>query len=100
MPFNIDETIDEASFRRTVEFVASTDVAAMCLPAYYTEFYKLTEAEREWSVATAIEVAAGRLPIVAQANHGSARIASQLAKKYESLGAGAISFALPRQIAV
>lgn len=97
IPFHEDETIDEVSFRRTIDFVASLGVAGMCLPAYGSEYYKLTEAEREWLIATAVEVAAGRIPVVAQANHGSSRVAAQLARGYEALGADVISFALPRQ---
>lgn len=100
IPFDDDETIDEASFRRTVDFVASRGLAGLCLPAYGGEFYKLTEAEREWVVATAIDATAGRIPVIAQANHGSAKVAAQLARRYEKLGADVISFALPRQFFV
>ncbi len=100
IPFRADEGIDEASFRRTVDFVASLGVAGMCLPAYGSEYYKLCEAEREWVVATAIEVTAGRIPVIAQSNHGSAKVAAELARVYEKLGADVISFALPRQFAV
>jgi dihydrodipicolinate synthase/N-acetylneuraminate lyase len=100
IPFLQDETIDEESFRRTVDFVASQDLAGLCLPAYGSEFYKLTIEERHWAVATAIEVTAGRIPVIAQANHGSSRIAAEFARQYEALGADIISFALPRQFVV
>ena len=97
IPFTDDESIDEASLRRTVEFVASRPMAALCLPAYGSEFYKLTEAEREQVVGVAIETTAGRIPVIAQANHGSGRAAAQLARRYEGMGADLISFAVPRQ---
>ncbi len=97
IPFNPDETIDESSLRKTVDFVAEKKMAAMCLPAYGSEFYKLTEAERERVIGTAIEVNAGRIPVIAQANHGSSRIAAELARRYEAMGADMISFAFPRQ---
>jgi 4-hydroxy-tetrahydrodipicolinate synthase len=97
IPFNPDETIDEPSLRKTVDFVAAKKMAAMCLPAYGSEFYKLTEAERERVIGTAIEVNAGRIPVVAQANHGSSKIAAELAKRYEAMDADVISFAMPRQ---
>ena len=100
IPFDENESIDETSFRRTVEFVASRKLGGLCLPAYGSEFYKLTEAEREWVIATAIEVNRGRIPVIAQANHGSAKVAAQLARRYEALGADVISFALPRQFTV
>ena len=97
IPFLADESIDEASLRAVVEWVASRNLAGLALPAYGSEFYKLSEVEREQVLAIAIEVNAGRVPVVAQANHGSSRIASGLARQYESMGADVISFAIPRQ---
>ena len=83
-PFHADETIDEDSFRKAVEFVVSREVAALCLPAYGSEFYKLTDNEREAVVGMAIEVAGGRVPVVAQ-------VAAALARRYEQMGASLIS---------
>jgi 4-hydroxy-tetrahydrodipicolinate synthase len=97
IPFHEDESIDEASLRRTVDFVAARQMAAMCLPAYGSEFYKLSESEREQVIGMAIEVSAGRVPVITQANHGSSRIAAGLARHYESMGADLVSFAIPRQ---
>jgi 4-hydroxy-tetrahydrodipicolinate synthase len=95
IPFEGDESIDEASLRRTVDFVAELN-QSMCLPAYGGEFYKLSEAEREYVIGVAIEQNAGRTPVLAQANHGSSKIAAELARRYESMGANVISFAIPR----
>ena len=97
IPFHDDESIDEVSLRRTVDFVASRKLAGHCLPAYGSEYYKLSEAEREQVIGIAIEENAGRIPVIAQANHGSARVAASLARRYESMGADIISFAIPRQ---
>jgi 4-hydroxy-tetrahydrodipicolinate synthase len=97
IPFGDDESIDATSLRRTVDFVATQQMAAMCLPAYGSEFYKLSEGEREQVIGVAIDVNAGRIPVIAQANHGSSRIAAQLARHYESMGADLVSFAIPRQ---
>ncbi len=98
-PFLENEELDEDSLRRVVEFVASRHAVAMCLPAYGTEFYKLNEAERERMIGITIEVNGKRIPVIAQANHGSAMIASRMAEQYEAMGADVISFALPRQFA-
>ncbi|MEA1952242.1 MAG: dihydrodipicolinate synthase family protein [Planctomycetota bacterium] len=99
VPFHKDESIDEKSLARLAEFTATHGAAAMCLPAYGSEFYKLTEAERERVIGIAIEANAGRIPVVTQANHGSAGVAAQLAKRYASIGADVISFAIPRMFA-
>ncbi len=96
-PFGSDETIDVESLASVVDWIAGQGLAGMCLPAYGSEFYKLTEAERDQVVAVAVEVNAGRVPVVAQANHVSSRVASGLARRYTDMGADVISFAIPRQ---
>jgi len=98
-PFGPDESVDIESLASVVDWIAQQGLAAMCLPAYGSEFYKLTEAEREQVVAVAVEVNAGRVPVIAQANHVSSRVASGLARRYTEIGADVVSFAIPRQFA-
>ena len=43
IPFHDDERIDEDALRRLVEFAAAAGIGAVCLPAYGSEFYKLSE---------------------------------------------------------
>ena len=95
-PFHDDETIDEESLRRLIDFAVASGIKAVCLPAYASEFYKLTDEERLMVVRIAVEQAAGRLQIVAQSNHPSLNIAIQLAKKNIEAGAAVISLAVPR----
>lgn len=97
VPFHADDRIDEESLRRCVDFVAIRGMAAMCLPAYASEFYKLSEAEREQVIGLTLDANQGRLPVIAQANHGSSTVAASLARRYEAMGADVISFAIPRQ---
>jgi len=97
VPFEEDGSIEEFGLRRAVDFVVHRGAAAMCLPAYGSEFYKLSEAERESVIAVAIDQSNQRIPVIAQANHPSSHIAAELAKRYERMGADAVSFALPRQ---
>ena len=82
-PFTEDESIDERSLEAVVDWVARTGLGGLCLPAYASEFHKLTEAERARAVAIAVETNDGRVPLVAQANHGSSRIACELARTYQ-----------------
>ena len=96
-PFGPDEAIDVGSLSSVVDWIAGRGLAGMCLPAYGSEFYKLTEAERDLVVQTAVEANRGRVPVVAQANHVSSRAAGELARRYSDLGADVISFAIPRQ---
>lgn len=96
-PFGPDESIDTESLAAVVDWIAGQELAGMCLPAYGSEFYKLTEAERDQVVSVAVEANGGRVPVVAQANHVSSRAAAELARRYTGMGADVISFAIPRQ---
>ncbi len=95
-PFTAEEEVDLIALEGLIEFAAACRLPAVCLPAFASEFYKLSDAERETVVATAIRAAAGRVAVVAQANHPAAVVAARTARRYEELGASVISFALPR----
>jgi 4-hydroxy-tetrahydrodipicolinate synthase len=99
-PFRADESIDREGLAACIEFAVRCGVCAVCLPAYASEFYKLTDAERHQVVETAIRTAASRVAVMAQSNHPSARGAAELARRYANLGADLISFAIPRQFAL
>jgi len=99
-PFRVDESIDFDGVASCVEFAIQSELSAVCLPAYASEFYKLSESERQQLVETAIRTAAGRILVIAQSNHPSAGCASELARLHERLGADLISFAVPRQFAI
>ncbi len=96
-PFKADESIDLAGLANCVAFAQQCQLSAVCLPAYGSEFYKLTEEERQRVVETAICAADGQLAVIAQSNHPSARGAAELAARHEQMEADLISFAIPRQ---
>ena len=54
-PFTAQEEIDEAALRDLIEFAISGKVEAVCLPAYASEFYKLTDAEKLRVVKIAVD---------------------------------------------
>src|SRR5690242_9549666 len=91
-PFRADESIDLDGLAGCVRFAAHCEVSAVCLPAYGSEFSKLTESERLAVIETALGAAEGRVHVVAQSNHASARGAAELARRHERLGADVISF--------
>lgn len=96
-PFCEDESIDYKALAACVHFAVECGVSAVCLPAYGSEFYKLSELERGKVVETAVAASGGRLPVIGQSNHPSAKLAAEIAKANEARGADMISFALPRQ---
>lgn len=99
-PFDAQERIDTGALAGLIGFAAQAGAPAICLPAYGSEFYKLTEAERREIVQAAVKHAGGRIKIVAQANHPSSRVAADLARTYQDIGADIIAFAIPRQFAI
>jgi len=100
IPFDDKEEIDEEALRRLVQFCVDKRFSAICLPAYGSEFYKLSESERVRVVKIAVQQAAGRVLVIAQSNHGSSHVALELAKTHVENGADMISVALPRQFAL
>jgi len=95
-PFTSEEAVDWAAIGGLIDFACACGACAVCLPAYGSEFYKLSEAERLRLVSEAVEVARGRIPVVAQVNHPSALRAVEAARACEDVGAAAISTAVPR----
>jgi 4-hydroxy-tetrahydrodipicolinate synthase len=95
-PFLKNEEIDEASLRGLVEFAITSGLQAVCLPAYASEFYKLTDTERLLVVEIAINQAVGRIKIIAQSNSPSLKTAIKLAQANVAAGADIISLAVPR----
>lgn len=95
-PFTADDQVDPVALRGLLDFAVQARVCAVCLPAYASEFYKLTDAERLAVVHHAIEILGGKLPVIAQVNHVSSNYVAQLAQECERAGAAAISVAVPR----
>jgi 4-hydroxy-tetrahydrodipicolinate synthase len=98
-PFNGDESIDFPAYRKLIDFAVATKVSAVGVPAYGSECYKLTEAERTRILDTVMGEAAGRVPVAAQCNHVSTRIAAELASDAQKRGAQIINTAIPRAFA-
>lgn len=96
VPFHADGRIDEHGLRRVVDFCVTNHASAVCLPAYASEYYKLSDAERLEVVRIAVSEAAGRIPVIGQANHPSAAVAIELARQMQADGAQMISVAAPR----
>jgi 2-keto-3-deoxy-L-arabinonate dehydratase len=99
-PFTSQEQIDWSSLRGMVDFACATGACAICLPAYGSEFYKLSEAERLRVVAEAVQQANGRIPVFAQVNFVSATQAAASSLEAQKLGASAIAAAVPRLFAL
>ncbi len=99
-PFDRNGCIDHASMPRLLDFAVEGGVCAVCLPAYASEVYKLTDLERRDLAERAIRLLDGRLPVIAQVNHVSADYVAETARSLVSSGAAAISVGVPRMFAL
>ena len=61
-PFREDEEIDEDALRRLIDFAIAGGIKAVCLPAYASEFYKLSDDEKLRVVKIAVEHAGSARP--------------------------------------
>ena len=95
-PFDKQEQVDWAAFRGLLDFARGTGPQAVCLPAYASEFYKLTEAERREAVTVAIAHLDGNLPVLAQVSYASTSQSIDSARRAQSDGASAICCTAPR----
>jgi 2-keto-3-deoxy-L-arabinonate dehydratase len=98
-PFTVEEQVDWPSLQRLVDFACAAGACAVCLPAYASEFYKLSETERLRLVTEAVRHAAGRIPVFAQVNFISLTQAVETAREAQKTGASAIAAAVPRMFA-
>ena len=95
-PFTEAEEIDEQALCNLIDFAVDGGIETVCLPAYASEFYKLTDEEKLYVVKVAVDHAAGRIKIVAQSNNPSLRGAIKLARENVKAGADVVSLAVPR----
>jgi 4-hydroxy-tetrahydrodipicolinate synthase len=99
-PFTPDDEVDLPAVPQLVEFAKWCGVRTVVTPAFGSEFYKLDGGERQRVIETVVAQAQPRsLRVVVQCNHSTPRLAARLAGEAKSLGASAVSTALPRAFA-
>lgn len=99
-PFESDDEVDFQALAALVDFAVAAGAAAIGTPAFGSEFYKLTDSERQRVLESVITDAARRIPVIAQCNHHSPRHAARLARQAEQMGAAAVNIALPHPFPV
>jgi dihydrodipicolinate synthase/N-acetylneuraminate lyase len=95
-PFGPEEEIDWAALRSLLDFAAGADLNAVCLPAYASEFYKLSNAERREVIVVAVDHLRNKVPVVAQVNYAATLHAVRSVREAQNDGASAICCAVPR----
>lgn len=95
-PFRANQEVNWENLRDLIDFACGAGACAMCLPAYASEFYKLSEDERHQVIAEAVEQASGRIPVIGQVNAYSAKQAKESALDAQRTGVNAVSVSVPR----
>lgn len=94
-PFQLDETIDEAAFRRLVDFQIEGGVDFLVACGTTGESVTLSQDEQSRVVELTIEQAAGRVPVVAGAGGYNTRELIEKIAHYQGLGVDAILSVTP-----
>jgi 4-hydroxy-tetrahydrodipicolinate synthase len=96
-PFEEDERLDLESLDRMVRFMADLGVDGVVVLGVLGEAGRMTDAEREQVIRTAVAAASGRIPVVVGTSHRGTRATLELSLIAESLGAEAVMIAPPRE---
>jgi 4-hydroxy-tetrahydrodipicolinate synthase len=94
-PFEDDGTLDEAGVRSLVDFVIATGVDGLTVLGVMGEASRLSDAERARVIGTAVEHAAGRVPVCAGISHAATDRAIAFGREAEALGAHSLMLAPP-----
>ena len=95
-PFLDDDSLDERTLRKLVEFlIVTTGSDALSLPQHIGESLNMTDAERRRVAEVAIDQAAGRVPVVIHVSSTSTAATVALARHAEDVGATAVISTVP-----
>jgi 4-hydroxy-tetrahydrodipicolinate synthase len=94
-PMTADEEIDFPGLEQFVDYLIGAGVHGLVPLGSTGEYYALGAQERHDVLKAVIDVAAGRVPVVAGANAGSTREVVMYCRQAESLGAAGVLLAAP-----
>lgn len=94
-PFTSDNRVDGDTFGKVVEFLLRQDAGALCVNLHLAESLNLTLAERKLLTKLAVDVTAGRVPIIVNVSTPGTDQAIDLARHAEEVGADCIMAIAP-----
>lgn len=89
-PFTESGALDLESLRQEVEFCVQCGAHGVVAPVNASEFFTLSDIERQRVVETVVRVTDGRIPVVAGISAVSAEVAAMLARHAADTGADAL----------
>jgi 4-hydroxy-tetrahydrodipicolinate synthase len=94
-PFTADNRIDLDTFGRVVEFLLNHHASSLCVNLHLAESLNLTLEERKQLADAAVEVVAGRVPVIVHVSTPGTDQAIELAQHAEKIGADAVMAIAP-----
>ena len=89
-PFTADNEIDLDTFARVIEFLLRHNASSLCVNLHLAESLNLTLDERKLLAKAAVEVTAGRVPVIVHVSTPGTDQAVELARHAEKVGADCI----------
>jgi 4-hydroxy-tetrahydrodipicolinate synthase len=89
-PFTPDNKVDLDTFGRVVEFLLRHNASSLCINLHLAESLNLTIDERKLLAKTAVEVTAGRVPVIVHVSMPGTDQAVDLARHAEEAGADCV----------
>lgn len=97
-PFRADESMDEDSLRKEVDFCIERGAVALCAPAFGSEYYKLSDQERLEVARVVVSQCERRVPVFVNVGTSSVRSTVEFCAQAESIGADGVMVAAPRAV--
>jgi 4-hydroxy-tetrahydrodipicolinate synthase len=94
-PFTEGGPIDTLSLAHVVDAAIERRATAVTMFGLASEFYKLSDAERETCLDVVVESAAGRVPVIVSVTHHATELAVEQARAAEARGANALMLLPP-----
>ena len=89
-PFTSENTVDLDTFGRVIEFLLRHNASSLCINLHLAESLNLTTEERKLLAKTAVEVVAGRVPVIVHVSMPGTDQAVDLARHAEEIGADCV----------
>src|SRR5208282_1809677 len=89
-PFTPENTVDLVTYGRVIEFLLDQNASSLCINLHLAESLNLTTEERKLLAKTAVEVVAGRVPIIVHVSMPGTDQAVDLARHAEEIGADCV----------
>jgi 4-hydroxy-tetrahydrodipicolinate synthase len=89
-PFTSENKVDPDTYGKVIEFLLRHNASSLCINLHLAESLNLTTEERKLLAKTAVEVVAGRVPIIVHVSMPGTDQAVDLARHAEEVGADCV----------